>query len=76
MEENGKTFIKPERQARFLGIDEFKLHNGHQYATVIIDMETGHILWLARGKKKECVFSFIDHVGEEWMAALKRYAAT
>ena len=64
---DGKTFIKPERQARFLGIDEFKLHNGHRYATVIIDMETGHILWLSRGKKKECVFSFIDHVGEAWM---------
>ncbi len=61
------SFARPERQARFLGLDEFQLHNGHRYATVIIDMETGHILWLSRGKKKECVFSFIDHVGEAWM---------
>ena len=68
---DGKTFIMPERQTRFLGIDEFKLHNGHKYATVIIDMETGHILWLARGKKKECVFSFIRHVGEEWMGGVE-----
>lgn len=41
---DGKKLIKPERQAKFLGIDEFKLHNGHKYAVVIIDMETGHIL--------------------------------
>src|SRR5690554_6826445 len=49
---DGKKLIKPEKQAKFLGIDEFKLHNGHKYAVVIIDMETGHILWLAHGKKK------------------------
>ena len=41
------------------GIDEFKLHNGHRYATHIIDMETGHILWIAGGKKKQVVYDFI-----------------
>ena len=60
---DGERLIKPERQARFLGIDDFKLHNGHKYAVVIIDMETGHILWLAHGKKKSTVYSFIEHVG-------------
>lgn len=64
---DGKTLIRPERQARFLGIDEFKLHNGHQYATHIIDLETGHILWVSHGKKKAVVYDFIDHVGLEWM---------
>ena len=59
--------IKPERPARFLGIDEFKLHNGHRYATHIIDMETGHILWIAGGKKKQVVYDFIEHVGLKWM---------
>ena len=64
---DGKKLIQPERQAKFLGIDEFKLHDGHKYATSIIDMETGHILWLAHGKKKAVVYGFIDHVGLEWM---------
>jgi len=41
----GKQLIQPERHAKFLGIDEFKLHDGHKYAVIIIDMETGHILW-------------------------------
>ena len=26
---DGKTLIRPEKQARFLGVDEFKLHNGY-----------------------------------------------
>lgn len=64
---DGKELIKPEKPAKYLGIDEFKLHNGYKYATVIIDMETGHILWLAHGKKKACVYDFIKHVGMEWM---------
>ena len=36
-----------------------ELHNGHRYATHIIDMETGHILWIAGGKKKQVVYDFI-----------------
>ena len=64
---DGKTLIKPEKQARFLGVDEFKLHNGYKYASLIIDMESGHILWLSHGKRKRTVYDFIDHVGEAWM---------
>ena len=71
---DGKKLIQPERQAKFLGIDEFKLHDGHKYATVIIDMETGHILWLAHGKKKAVVYGFIDHVGLEWMDGVEAIA--
>ena len=40
------------------------------FATHIIDMETGHILWIAKGKKKQVVYDFIDHVGLEWMASV------
>jgi transposase len=71
---DGQRLIQPERQARFLGIDEFKLHGGHKYAVIIIDMETGHVLWLAHGKKKASVYSFIDHVGDEWMDGVEAVA--
>ena len=30
-------------------------------------METGHILWIANGKKKQVVYDFIEHVGLKWM---------
>lgn len=65
---------KPERPSRYLGIDEFKLHNGYKYATVIIDLEDGRVLWLSRGKKKQCVHDFIDYVGEKWMKNVKAVA--
>ena len=54
--EDGKL-RRPDEQARFLGIDEIKLHNGHKYATHIINMKNGHILWIAEGKKKQVDFN-------------------
>ena len=72
--DGGTKLIKPEKQARFLGIDEFKLHNGHRYATHIIDLETGHILWIQNGKKKQVVYDFIDHVGMDWMDGIEAVA--
>lgn len=72
--DGGKKLIKPAKQAKYLGIDEFKLHNGRRYATHIIDLETGHILWIQNGKKKQVVYDFIDHVGLEWMDGVEAVA--
>ena len=72
--DNGTNLIKPEKQAKFLGIDEFKLHNGRRYATHIIDLETGHILWIQKGKSKQVVYDFINHVGMEWMSGVEAVA--
>ncbi len=47
--EDGKR-IKPEKQTKPLGIDEFKFHEGYRYSTRIIDIETGHKLWISYGK--------------------------
>lgn len=66
--------IQPERQARVLAIDEFKLHNGYKYATHIIDVETGHVLWIQAGKKKQVVYDFIEHVGLDWMDGVEAVA--
>ena len=71
---DGKELRKPENYARILGIDEFKLHDGYQFATHIIDAESGHVLWIGYGKKKQIVYDFIDHVGEEWMSHVEALA--
>lgn len=65
---------KPDKTTKILGIDEFKLHDGYRYATHIIDMETGHILWISHGKKKQVVYDFIEFVGLEWMDTVEAVA--
>lgn len=67
----GKTLKKPESTSSFLAIDEFKLHNGYKFATHIIDLDSGHILWIAEGKKKDVVYDFINFVGLDWMSHVK-----
>lgn len=67
-------FIKPEEMATYIGIDEFKLHNGRIFATHIINMLNGHIIWIGKGKKKQIVYDFIEHVGLDWMSHVKAVA--
>ena len=52
---------------RYIGIDEFKLHKGHRYATVVTDLETGHVLFLEAGKTKEQAYHFFSCMGDERM---------
>ena len=66
---------KPEAYSEVLGIDEIMIHAGHQYATIIIDMMTGHVLWIRQTKKKQVVYDFMDHVGPEWMSHVKAVAS-
>ena len=63
----GLRLKKPSSYSKCIGIDEFKLHNNRKYATVIADLDTGHVLFLALGKKKAVVRTFIDFVGMDWM---------
>ncbi len=73
--ENGVPVLKRvEGPVPFLGIDEFLLHKGNKYATHIIDQQTGAILWIAEGRKKQVVYDFIEHYGLEWMQGVQAVA--
>ena len=67
---DGKELKKP-KQATLLGIDEFKLHDGHCYATHIMDLTTGEVLFVRKGKGSAVVEDFIRHAGDEWMKNVK-----
>ena len=42
--------------------------------TLIMDMKSGDVLWLAYGKKKQTVYDFIDWIGIDWMKNVKAVA--
>ncbi len=68
---SGGQYTEPKaerlRMACYPGIDGWKLHDGNQYTTVIIDPETGHILRIQNTRKADVVRNFIAHAGEEFM---------
>lgn len=35
---------------RYIGIDEFAIRKGHVYKTIVVDLETGHIIYVGDGK--------------------------
>ena len=46
-------------QVRYIAIDEFSIRKGHQYMTVVLDLETGEILFVNEGKDAEAVLPFL-----------------
>ena len=74
---DGKKLLPPRKQARVLGIDEFLLHRldkSDKFATFIMDMESGDVLWVAHSKTKEAVRNFVRYVGIEWIKGVKALA--
>lgn len=53
---------------RHLAIDEFSLHKGHRYATVIMDIEQRRVIWVGMGKTKKSVQPFFDQLTQKGLA--------
>lgn len=61
----------PAEPSRYIAVDEICIHRHRRYATVVIDLETGHVLFCEAGKKKEQVEHFLEFVGKEWMGHVR-----
>nr|SCV11749.1 transposase IS204/IS1001/IS1096/IS1165 family protein [Candidatus Protofrankia californiensis] len=48
-----------------LGIDEISYRKGHHYLTVVIDHDTGRIVWAGEGRCKETLNAFFDLLGDD-----------
>lgn len=55
---------------RFLAVDEIAIHRHHNYATVFMNLENGHIVYCEEGRKKEQVLHFIQKAGKKWLKGL------
>jgi transposase len=50
---------------RRIGIDEISHRKGQRYLTVIVDHDTGRLVWAAAGRDRKTVERFLDELGEE-----------
>lgn len=46
-------------------MDEFAIHKGHRYATLIVDADTRKVLWVGKGRGREAVRPFFEAIGAE-----------
>ena len=50
---------------RRIGIDEISHRKGQRYLTVVVDHDTGRLVWAAAGRDRKTVEAFFDQLGEE-----------
>jgi len=46
-----------------LVMDEFALHKGHRYATVVMDAESQRVLWVGEGNSRAAIRPFFEQLG-------------
>lgn len=47
---------------RYLAMDEFALHKGHRYATVVVDPTRKQVLWVGEGRSRETAHRFFSEL--------------
>jgi len=58
-----------------IGIDEISYKKGHRYITVVVNHDTGRLIWAAPGRDKDTLGTFFDELGEERCAAITLVSA-
>ncbi len=56
---------------RRIGIDEISHRKGQRYLTVVVDHDSGRLVWAAPGREKATVEAFFDALGARRAAALE-----
>ena len=60
--------------SRRLAVDEFAIHRGHRYATVVYSIDTKKVLWLDRGRSRATLRKFFSLLTPEQKAGIRAVA--
>ena len=60
---------------RRIGIDEISYKRGHKYLVVVVDHDSGRLVWAAPGRDMATLHTFFDVLGEQRAAALTHVSA-
>lgn len=59
---------------RILAVDEIALRKGHSYMTVVLDHQSGRIVWVGKGRKASTLEQFFAGMTKEQKAAVEAVA--
>ena len=49
---------------RVLAVDEIAIRKGHRYMTVVLDHDTGRVVWMGEGRRIDTLTAFFDTMSE------------
>ncbi len=60
---------------RLLAVDEVAVHKGHTYLTTVLDLETGRIVWVGKGRSEATLASFFEELTSEQRNSIEAVAS-
>jgi transposase len=60
---------------RRIGIDEISYRRGHKYLLVVVDHDSGRLLWIGEGRTKQTLAEFFNALGEDRCRAIELVSA-
>lgn len=71
-----KDALDPDPTKRFenlkrIGVDETSYRKGHKYMTVVVDHDTGKVIWVSKGHGKSVLTKFFKLLTEEQRATIE-----
>lgn len=71
----GRAARDPFAGLRRIGIDEISYKKGHRYLLVVVDHDTGRLVWAAPGRDKATLAGFFDALGADRCAQVRLVSA-
>lgn len=59
---------------KHLAVDEFAMHKGHTYATCVMDLDEGDILWVGKGRAMADFEKFFEEINKDYLSEVEAVA--
>ena len=74
LQQRFQELIESGYKPHYLAVDEFAIHKGHTYATCVMDLETGEVLWVGKGRSMDDFRVFFDEIDPSFLTDIKAIA--
>lgn len=74
LEKRKQELLAVNYHPRILAVDEFAIHKGHTYATCVMDLESGEVLWVGKGRSKADFAKFFDEIEPSFLTGVMAVA--
>lgn len=73
--EKRKTKLETDGyKPKHLAVDEFAIHKGHTYATCVMDLDEGDVLWVGKGRAINDFRKFFEEIDMKYLAEVEAVA--
>ena len=69
-----RELLREGYKPKHLAVDEFASHKGHRYATCVMDLDTGDVLWVGKGRTKADFANFFHEMDMGYLSEVEAVA--